>query len=84
MIPAPQTPSSLIWFKSSYSGAGTTECVEAARLPQATAVRDSKRPAGISAGATIPPAAPPAPCLSSGAIAISTCFELVIPSEKTR
>ena len=46
MIPAPQTPSSLIWFKSSYSGAGTTECVEAARLPQATAVRDSKSPAG--------------------------------------
>ena len=44
MIPVP--PSSLIWFKSSYSGAGATECVEAAHIPRATAVRDSKRPAG--------------------------------------
>lgn len=34
------------WFKSSYSGAGTTECVEAAHLALCTAVRDSKRPDG--------------------------------------
>ncbi|MFI1255025.1 DUF397 domain-containing protein [Streptomyces netropsis] len=30
------------WFKSSYSGAGTTECVEAAFRSRHTAVRDSK------------------------------------------
>ncbi|MEU8678455.1 DUF397 domain-containing protein [Streptomyces sp. NPDC048560] len=37
---------SLNWFKSSYSGANTTECLEAAHLPRATAVRDSKVPDG--------------------------------------
>lgn len=30
------------WFKSSHSGGNTTECVEAARLGEATAIRDSK------------------------------------------
>ncbi|MCC3653718.1 DUF397 domain-containing protein [Streptomyces sp. S07_1.15] len=32
------------WFKSSYSSAGPTECVEAALLERGTAVRDSKSP----------------------------------------
>ncbi|MFD8386363.1 DUF397 domain-containing protein [Streptomyces sp. NPDC059679] len=32
------------WFKSSYSGAGQTECVEAALLPGGIAVRDSQEP----------------------------------------
>lgn len=32
------------WFKSSHSGAGTTECVEAAFRAHHTAVRDSKDP----------------------------------------
>ncbi|WP_329198266.1 DUF397 domain-containing protein [Streptomyces sp. NBC_01435] len=46
MLLVPHSPESLHWFKSSYSGANTTECVEAARLPQSTAVRDSKAPDG--------------------------------------
>ncbi|WP_319241147.1 DUF397 domain-containing protein [Streptomyces sp. MB09-02B] len=33
------------WFKSSYSGANTTECVEAAFLSSQVLIRDSKRPA---------------------------------------
>ncbi|MCX4534871.1 DUF397 domain-containing protein [Streptomyces sp. NBC_00841] len=36
----------LTWFKSSYSGGNTTECVEAAHLAELTAVRDSKAPDG--------------------------------------
>ncbi|SEC33311.1 DUF397 domain-containing protein [Streptomyces melanosporofaciens] len=32
------------WFKSSYSGAGNTECVEASFGPGRAAVRDSKEP----------------------------------------
>ncbi|MEU0811430.1 DUF397 domain-containing protein [Streptomyces sp. NPDC005970] len=32
------------WFKSSYSGAGQTECVEAAFRTGGIAVRDSKEP----------------------------------------
>ncbi|MGY0059642.1 DUF397 domain-containing protein [Streptomyces sp. LZ34] len=32
------------WFKSSYSGAGATECVEAAFRTGGIAVRDSKEP----------------------------------------
>lgn len=40
------SPTSLTWFKSSYSGASTTECLEAAHLAHATAVRDSKDPNG--------------------------------------
>jgi hypothetical protein len=46
MLSVPHSPEPLSWFKSSYSGANTTECVEAARLPQATLVRDSKAPDG--------------------------------------
>ncbi|MFF4669052.1 DUF397 domain-containing protein [Streptomyces sp. NPDC001279] len=42
----PHFPQSLLWFKSSYSGANTTECVEAAHLRHAAAVRDSKAPDG--------------------------------------
>ncbi|GGY04483.1 DUF397 domain-containing protein [Streptomyces hiroshimensis] len=34
------------WFKSSYSGAGHTECVEVAHATQRTFVRDSKDPDG--------------------------------------
>ncbi|MEU6390656.1 DUF397 domain-containing protein [Streptomyces sp. NPDC046939] len=36
----------LAWFKSSYSGANTTECVEAAFVAQAILIRDSKNPDG--------------------------------------
>ncbi|MFF9570133.1 DUF397 domain-containing protein [Streptomyces sp. NPDC014685] len=46
MLPVPPPSTPLRWVKSSYSGASTTECVEAARLPRATAVRDSKAPDG--------------------------------------
>ncbi|MEE1941650.1 DUF397 domain-containing protein [Streptomyces sp. TRM 70361] len=42
MTPAiPVLPESA-WFKSSYSGAGATECVETASLPGGMAVRDSR------------------------------------------
>lgn len=34
------------WFKSSYSGASTTECVETAFVAHGSAVRDSKEPQG--------------------------------------
>ncbi|MFJ1746042.1 DUF397 domain-containing protein [Streptomyces sp. NPDC088116] len=34
------------WFKSSYSGGSGTECVEAARMTDRTAIRDSKDPNG--------------------------------------
>lgn len=34
------------WFKSSYSGGNTTECIEAAFVPSGVFVRDSKRPTG--------------------------------------
>ncbi|MFE7117845.1 DUF397 domain-containing protein [Streptomyces sp. NPDC057654] len=34
------------WFKSSYSGANTTECVEASFLPDGILVRDSKDSGG--------------------------------------
>lgn len=46
MAAAPLSPAGPTWFKSSYSGSGTTECVEAAHLADATAVRDSKNPDG--------------------------------------
>ncbi|MFH8575874.1 DUF397 domain-containing protein [Streptomyces zaomyceticus] len=36
--------SAWFWFKSSYSGGNTTECVECARTPTGTLVRDSKHP----------------------------------------
>ncbi|MFJ9115384.1 DUF397 domain-containing protein [Streptomyces sp. NPDC102394] len=35
-----------VWFKSSYSGGNTTECVEAAFDPSGVLVRDSKQPEG--------------------------------------
>ncbi|MFI6286565.1 DUF397 domain-containing protein [Streptomyces sp. NPDC051018] len=38
------------WFTSSFSGAGATECVEAARLTEGAAVRDSKDPCGARIG----------------------------------
>jgi hypothetical protein len=41
----PHVPQGM-WFKSSYSGANTSECVEAAILADFVAVRDSKRPEG--------------------------------------
>ncbi|MEU3746165.1 MULTISPECIES: DUF397 domain-containing protein [Streptomyces] len=34
------------WFKSSYSGGNTTECVECSRTETGALVRDSKRPKG--------------------------------------
>ncbi|GAA3371898.1 DUF397 domain-containing protein [Streptomyces sannanensis] len=40
--PVPDTA----WFKSSYSGANETECVETAYVPHLALVRDSKQPAG--------------------------------------
>ncbi|MFJ5193231.1 DUF397 domain-containing protein [Streptomyces sp. NPDC088394] len=46
MLSVPRSPEPLRWFKSSYSGANTTECVEATHLRQAIAVRDSKNPRG--------------------------------------
>ncbi|MDX6314730.1 MAG: hypothetical protein QOF44_4194 [Streptomyces sp.] len=41
----PHVPQGM-WFKSSYSGANTSECVETAILADMVAVRDSKRPDG--------------------------------------
>lgn len=46
MPAAPQLPPVHAWFKSSYSGANATECVEAAFVPAGVLVRDSKRPEG--------------------------------------
>ncbi|MEW2087109.1 DUF397 domain-containing protein [Streptomyces sp. NPDC005283] len=43
--PTPEIPAEA-WFKSSYSGANTSECVEAAVTPGVAAVRDSKNPLG--------------------------------------
>ncbi|MBW5423112.1 DUF397 domain-containing protein [Streptomyces sp. BG9H] len=39
-------PSVLPWFKSSYSGGNTTECVEAAFISHGVLIRDSKQPDG--------------------------------------
>ncbi|MFF9015190.1 DUF397 domain-containing protein [Streptomyces sp. NPDC014870] len=55
-MPAPQPHvRNYVWFKSSYSGGNTTECVECARTAAGTLVRDSKRPEGpvlaVEAGA---------------------------------
>lgn len=51
----PQSASEPTWFKSSYSGANTTECVEAAFTSSGIRIRDSKRPTHahlqVSAGA---------------------------------
>lgn len=46
MSVSPQPPSEPVWFKSSYSGGNTTECVEAALVPSGVLVRDSKAPSG--------------------------------------
>ncbi|MFF8655671.1 DUF397 domain-containing protein [Streptomyces huasconensis] len=40
------SPSALSWFKSSYSGGNTTECVEAAFVPRGVLIRDSKQTGG--------------------------------------
>ncbi|WSZ04828.1 DUF397 domain-containing protein [Streptomyces sp. NBC_00872] len=42
----PFAKGALRWFKSSYSGGNTTECVEAALLVGGVAVRDSKDSGG--------------------------------------
>ncbi|MEU3202125.1 MULTISPECIES: DUF397 domain-containing protein [unclassified Streptomyces] len=42
----PPAPRELAWFKSSYSGANTTECVECAYAESGTLIRDSKRADG--------------------------------------
>ncbi|WP_405964158.1 DUF397 domain-containing protein [Streptomyces sp. NBC_00723] len=44
MSAGPQPASEPVWFKSSYSGGNTTECVEAAFVPAGVLVRDSKTP----------------------------------------
>ncbi|PZH13382.1 DUF397 domain-containing protein [Streptomyces sp. NTH33] len=44
MSVGPRSVSELVWFKSSYSGGNTTECVEAAFAPSGVLVRDSKQP----------------------------------------
>ncbi|MEV4971577.1 DUF397 domain-containing protein [Streptomyces scopuliridis] len=46
MVTVTQPAEVLTWFKSSYSGGNTTECVEAACLSDGTAIRDSKDPDG--------------------------------------
>ncbi|WP_406058594.1 DUF397 domain-containing protein [Streptomyces sp. NBC_01077] len=46
-MPSPQpSESTRYWFKSSYSGGNTTECVECAYAATGAFVRDSKRPEG--------------------------------------
>ncbi|MHC5261355.1 DUF397 domain-containing protein [Streptomyces sp. UC4497] len=42
----PALPAARTWFKSSYSGANTTECVEACPVTGGMAIRDSKAPEG--------------------------------------
>ena len=44
MSVGPQSPIEHAWFKSSYSGGNTTECVEAAFVASDVLVRDSKHP----------------------------------------
>ena len=44
MYEVPISTASDAWFKSSYSGAGATECVEAAFRTGGIAIRDSKEP----------------------------------------
>lgn len=43
MPDTPQPVSELVWFKSSYSGGNTTECVEASFTQFGVLVRDSKQ-----------------------------------------
>ncbi|WP_306322319.1 MULTISPECIES: DUF397 domain-containing protein [unclassified Streptomyces] len=42
----PALPAARQWFKSSYSGANTTECVEACPVAEGIAIRDSKHATG--------------------------------------
>ncbi|GGW52288.1 DUF397 domain-containing protein [Streptomyces griseoloalbus] len=42
MPACPPAPHELSWFKSSYSGANTTECVECAHVTHGVLIRDSK------------------------------------------
>ncbi|GAA2577494.1 hypothetical protein GCM10010304_18090 [Streptomyces roseoviolaceus] len=42
MSAGPQIASDLRWFKSSYSGGNTTECLECAYAANGTLIRDSK------------------------------------------
>ncbi|WP_405820225.1 DUF397 domain-containing protein [Streptomyces sp. NBC_00838] len=42
MVPITTSAGAVAWFKSSYSGGNTTECVEVAHLTRVLAVRDSK------------------------------------------
>lgn len=44
MSVGPQPVPEPAWFKSSYSGGNTTECVEAAFTLSGILIRDSKRP----------------------------------------
>ncbi|MEU5534161.1 DUF397 domain-containing protein [Streptomyces sp. NPDC020362] len=46
MSAGPQPLSELEWFKSSYSGGNTTECVEAAFVASGVLLRDSKNSSG--------------------------------------
>ncbi|OIJ99475.1 DUF397 domain-containing protein [Streptomyces monashensis] len=46
MPASPQSVSEPKWFKSSYSGGNTTECVETAFLASGVLVRDSKNIGG--------------------------------------
>ncbi|MEV8345522.1 DUF397 domain-containing protein [Streptomyces niveus] len=46
MVPVTASTGAVVWFKSSYSGGNTTECVEVAHLSHALAVRDSKNTEG--------------------------------------
>ncbi|MBK3627036.1 DUF397 domain-containing protein [Streptomyces sp. MBT49] len=47
MSAGPQPDSEPVWFKSSYSGGNTTECVETAFVAAGVLVRDSKEPGGL-------------------------------------
>ncbi|MEV5983469.1 DUF397 domain-containing protein [Streptomyces sp. NPDC052051] len=42
MPAGPRPASKPLWFKSSYSGGNTTECVECAYVPHGALIRDSK------------------------------------------
>lgn len=46
MVPVTTSAETVVWFKSSYSGGNTTECVEVAHFSHALAVRDSKYAGG--------------------------------------
>lgn len=48
MSAAPQPVPAPRWFKSSYSGGNTTECLEAAFVPTRVLIRDSKDADGPS------------------------------------